>query len=133
MTQEFVYCPTDEDSFDNLEDAVAFVGNHASNLDDAIGWVIEVNKKLPATHSSFVDGSGIAEYITERATDEYGEFAEDYLSDVICDEDLQRYLENIIIEFLNDHAKQPTFWMVGENVDNIIVDRELLDKYGVEF
>lgn len=133
MTQEVVYCPTGEDSFDSLEDAITFVGNHASNLDDAIGWVIEVNKKLPATHSSFVDGSGIAEYIAERATDEYGEFADDYLSDVICDEDLARHLENIIIEFLNDHVKAPTCWMVGSSVDSIIVDKDLLEKYGVEF
>lgn len=132
-TQEVVYCPTGEDSFLTLQEAFEFIESVADDYDDANGWVIEVCKKIPATHKEFVHGDGIAEYIAERAYDNYGEYAEDYLNELIGNKELQEQLESLIVGFIEKNAAQPTFFTVGECVDSIIVDDELLKQHGINF
>lgn len=47
MSDNVFYCIDDERSFESLQDAVECIGEIASNLDDALGWVISVHKKAP--------------------------------------------------------------------------------------
>ena len=72
--------------------------------------------EVPADHSQFVNGDRLIEELQERAYDEYGEYAEDYLVDV---GDVAE-LEALIVGWLNEHAKPPTFYRV-DNMREISV------------
>lgn len=127
------YCPTDEDSFDHLGDAMNFLGNICSSREDAIGSVIDVHKKLNPTHGSFVDGQSILENIASSAYDEYSEYADDYLSEVIYDKNKAKELEELITDWLNKNAEQPSFYGSAGKVDSITVTGEMLDDHKITF
>ncbi|QHJ79203.1 MAG: hypothetical protein [Caudoviricetes sp.] len=133
MTEEVFYCTTDEDSFTDLQDAVEFIGNVSSDLNDALGWNIEVHKKYKPTHNRFVCGQQLIEYIADRAGDEFSEYSEGYLDDVMLDEAKYQELGEIVSDWLDKNSAQPTFFQSVGKIDDIIVDQALLDQYGVEF
>jgi hypothetical protein len=129
--KEVFYCPTDEDSFEDLEDAMEFIKDVATNKDDAIGWVIEVHENLKPSHNSFIDGSSIIESFANSAHDEFGEYSESYLEDVFINDEKCKELENLISDWMDKNAEQPKFYQSKGQVGVIIVDQDLLDKYEI--
>lgn len=130
---DLVYCPSDEDAFDDLRSAVEFVGNVANNEKDAIGWVINVREKAQPTHDRFIDAKDIINEMQNRACDEFSEWSDDYLNDVEFDAEKIKSLNELLEKWFDENASQPTFWQAGKDVKTIIVDKELLNKYGVEW
>lgn len=130
---DLVYCPTDEDAFDDLQSAVEFVGNVAYDEEGAIGWVINVCEKTQPSHSRFIDAKDIINQMQERSYDEFSEWSEGYLNDIEFDEEKIKSLNELLEKWFDENASQPTFWQAGKDVETIIVDKELLDKHGVEF
>lgn len=130
---DLVYRPSDEDAFDDLQSAVEFVGNVANDEKDAIGWVINVCEKIQPSHSRFIDAKDVISEMQSRAYEEHSEWSEDYLSDIEFDEEKIKSLNELLEKWFDENASQPTFWQAGKDVETIIVDKELLDKHGVEF
>lgn len=130
---DLVYCPSDEDAFDDLQSAVEFVGNVAFDKKNAIGWVINVCEKIQPSHSRFIDAKDVISEMQSRAYEEHSEWSEDYLSDIEFDEEKIKSLNELLEKWFDENASQPTFWQAGKDVETIIVDKELLDKHGVEF
>ena len=52
---------------------------------------------------------------------------------MIFDEEKIKSLNELLEKWFDENASQPTFWQAGKDVETIIVDKELLDKHGVEF
>lgn len=130
---DLVYCPSDEDAFDDLQSAVEFVGNAVFDKKNAIGWVINVCEKIQPSHSRFIDAKDVISEMQSRAYEEHSEWSEDYLSDIEFDEEKIKSLNELLEKWFDENASQPTFWQAGKDVETIIVDKELLDKHGVEF
>lgn len=130
---EVFYCPTDEDSFDDFQDAMEFVGNIAHNREDALGWVIDVHKKDRPSHKRFMDAKCLIDYMRDRACDEFSEYADDYLSDIEFNEEKIKSLNTLLEEWFDKNADYPTFYQSAGKVDSIIVDGNLLDKHGITF
>lgn len=130
---DLVYRPSDEDAFDDLQSAVEFVGNVANDEKYAIGWVINVCEKIQPSHSRFIDAKDVISEMQSRAYEEHSEWSEDYLSDIEFDEEKIKSLNELLEKWFDENASQPTFWQAGKDVETIIVDKELLDKHGVEF
>lgn len=130
---EVFYCPTDEDSFDDFQDAMEFVGNIAHNRHDALGWVIDVHKKDHPLHNRFIDARDLINDMQNKASDEFSEYADDYLSDVEFDEEKIKSLSALLEEWFDKNADHPTFYQSAGKVDSIIVDSNLLDKHGITF
>lgn len=121
-----------DDSFCELQDSLEFVGDISSNYADAIGTVIEVHKRQNETHDSFIFGSSLLENIRDAAIDNYSELAEEYLSDLINNQEKCKELEKLIGDWLGKNTEQPTFYQSGGQVDEIIVDKDLLDKHCID-
>ena len=131
--QDLVYCPTDEDTFDDLQSAVEFVGYVANDEKDTIGWVINVCEKIQPTHTRFIDAKDIINEMQGRACDEFSEWSEDYLNDVEFDDEKLKSLNELLEKWFDENASQPTFYQAGKDVKTIVVDKDLLNEYGVEF
>ena len=130
---EIVSLPSDEFAYDDLQDAMEFIGNHADSLDEAIGWNIEVCEKTQPSHSRFIDAKDIINQMQERAYDEFSEWSEDYLIDIEFNDEKIKSLNSLLEKWLDENATQPIFWQAGKNIKTIVVDKELLDKHGIEF
>lgn len=71
----------------------------------------------PYTHASFLDIEHLVEDMKERAWDEaYEDLAEAYLDDIT--DKHKRELTALILDYLNTHLDQPTFYGV-KNVEEI--------------
>lgn len=133
MSNEVLYLATDEDAFEDLQDALEFIGNIASDENDAIGWEISVCKKIQPSHNKFIDAKDLINDMQNKASDEFSEYADDYLNDVEFDDVKIKSLNSILEKWFDENSTQPTFWQSGKEIEKIIVDKELLDKYGIEF
>ena len=131
--KDLVYCPTDECAYDDLQDAVEFVGNVANDEKDAIGWVINVCEKIQPTHTRFINAKHIVSEMQNNAYDEFSEWSEDYLNDVEFDAEKIKSLNELLEKWFYENASQPTFWQAGKDVETIVVDKDLMNEYGVEF
>lgn len=131
--KSIIYCVTDEDAFDDLQDAMEFVGNIASSEKDAIGWVIDVCEKLEPSHDRFINAKDIICDMQNRACDEFSEYSDGYLNDIEFDDDKIKSLNSLLEKWFDENAAQPSFWQAGKSVDVIIVDSDLLKKYQIEF
>ena len=129
---DFVYMPTDEDVFDSLQAALEFIESVASDLNDALGWSISVCKIIKPTHRWFVRAKDIVNDMQNRASDEFSEWADDYLNDVEYDKEKLAELDLLIANWFNSNAKDPDFYQAGEEVQVIIVTKELLDEHGIQ-
>ena len=129
---DLVYMPTDEDVFDNLQAALEFSESVASDLNDALGWAISVCKIIKPTHRWFVRAKDIVNDMQNRASDEFSEWADDYLNDVEYDKEKLAELDLLIANWFNSNAKDPDFYQAGEEVQVIIVTKELLDEHGIQ-
>ena len=130
---ELIYCPTDEDSFDDLQDALEFIRDVASDLDDAVGWGIDVCEKIPFNHSYFVSASDFVNDMQNRAYEEGREYADDYLNDVEYDKEKLADLDKLISDWFNKNSEQPRFYQAGKTVNSIIVDQKLLEEHGIRW
>lgn len=130
---DLVYCPSDEDAFDDLQSAVEFVGNVANDEKDAIGWVINVCEKIQPSHSRFIDAKDVISKMQGRAYDEFSEYSDGYLNDVKFDDEKIKQLNHLLEKWFDENASQPTFYQVGKNIKTIVVDKELLDKHDISF
>lgn len=128
-----VYLTTNEDAFDNIEDAMNFIGNVASDEKDAIGWCIDICKKIEPIHSDFIDAKDLINEMQCRAYDGHSEWSEDYLSDVEYDDEKIKSLNALLEKWFDENSSQPTFWKAGEKIDCLIVTKELLDKHKISF
>ena len=128
-----VYLTTDEDAFDSIEDAMNFIGNVASDKNDAIGWVINICKKIESTHNDFIDAKDLINKMQCEAYDGHSEWSEDYLSDIEYDDEKIKALNALLEKWFDENASQPRFWKAGEEVDCLIVTKELLDKHEISF
>ena len=129
---DFVYMPTDEDVFDSIQAALEFVEEVAADLDDALGWEIKVCKIIKPTHSWFVRSKDLVNDMQNRASDEFSEWADDYLNDVECNKEKLDELDALITNWFSSNAEQPNFYQAGEEVKTIIVTKELLDEHGID-
>lgn len=129
---DLVYMPTDEDVFDSLQAALEFIESVASDLNDALGWEIKVCKIIKPTHSWFVRSKDLVNDMQNRASDEFSEWADDYLNDVEYDKEKLAELNLLIANWFSSNAKEPDFYQAGEEVQVIIVTKELLDEHGIQ-
>jgi len=129
---DLVYMPTDEDVFDSLQAALEFIESVASDLNDALGWSISVRKIIKPTHTWFVGAKDIVNDMQNRASDEFSEWADDYLNDVEYDKEKLAELNLLIANWFSSNAKEPDFYQAGEEVQVIIVTKELLDEHGIQ-
>jgi len=129
---DLVYMPTDEDVFDSLQAALEFIESVASDLNDALGWSISVCKIIKPTHSWFVRSKDLVNDMQNRASDEFSEWADDYLNDVEYDKVKLAELDLLIANWFSSNAKEPDFYQAGEEVQVIIVTKELLDEHGIQ-
>ena len=129
---DLVYMPTDEDVFDSLQAALEFIESVASDLNDALGWSISVCKIIKPTHRWFVRAKDIVNDMQNRASDEFSEWADDYLNDVEYDKEKLAELDLLIANWFSSNAKEPDFYQAGEEVQIIIVTKELLDEHGIQ-
>ena len=129
---DLVYMPTDEDVFDSLQAALEFIESVASDLNDALGWSISVCKIIKPTHRWFVGAKDIVNDMQNRASDEFSEWADDYLNDVEYDKEKLAELDLLIANWFSSNAKEPDFYQAGEEVQIIIVTKELLDEHGIQ-
>lgn len=129
---DLVYMPTDEDVFDSLQAALEFIESVASDLNDALGWSISVCKIIKPTHTWFVRAKDIVNDMQNRASDEFSEWADDYLNDVEYDKEKLAELDLLIANWFSSNAKEPDFYQAGEEVQIIIVTKELLDEHGIQ-
>ena len=86
-------------------------------MDDLEGWhdlgeevTIYEGEKIPFHHASFFSVDTIVEQMQDNAYDRVPEFSESYLEDFTVEN--KRALQDLIIRFFNDHAKQPNFYAV---------------------
>jgi hypothetical protein len=128
-----VYCPSYEHVYDNLQDAIWFIGNVANDEKDAIGWSINVCEKIQPKHNSFMNAKDLINEMQNRAYEEHSEWSEDYLSDVEFDDEKIKSLNLLLEKWFDENASQPTFYRAGKDVKTIVVDKNLLNEYGVEF
>ena len=133
MSNEVLYLATDEDAFEDLQDALEFIGNIASDENDAIGWSISVCKKIQPSHRRFIDARDLINDMQNKASDEFSEYSDDYLNDVEFDDVKMKSLNDILEKWFDENSEQPAFWQSGKEIKKIIVDKELLDKYEIEF
>lgn len=127
------YCTTDESSHETIQEAVEFIGDHASSLKDALGWVIEIHEKDHPTHDRFVDGESLIEMFEQNAYDNFSEYAEDYLGDIFANKDKCKELELLVSDWLDKNAQQPSFYQSKKKVGSIVVDQELLNNHDITF
>ena len=128
---ELLYCPTDEDCFSDLQGAIEFIGDVACSEKDAIGWVINVCKKIQPEHYSFINSKDLIGEMQVRASDEFSEWASDYLNDIEFDKEKIKSLDKLLKSWFDENAKQPNFYQAGQQENTIIVDKKLLNKYGI--
>ena len=131
--KDLVYCPNDDCLYDDLQGAVEFIGSVASDEKDAIGWVINVCEKIQPKHTRFIDAKDIINEMQGRACDEFSEWSEYYLNDVEFDDEKIKSLNELLEKWFDENASQPTFCQAGKDVKTIVVDKNLLNEYGVEF
>ena len=83
-------------------------GNNCDTLWIAVKNTVSPNDVIPdlADHA--------IEMIADNAFDNYGEFAEDYLMDVSVKQtdELDVEIKNVIINWMEKHSLQPTFYLV---------------------
>ena len=130
---ELVYRVSDEDLFDSLEKAMTFIGEISSDADDAIGAVIDVYEKVAPSHGCFFSAEGIIEDMQNSASDNYSEWADDYLNDVEFDNEKLKSLSDLLSKWFDENAKQPLFFQSGKHVSHIVVDEKLLTEHGVKW
>ena len=130
---DLVYLPTDEDAFEDIQDAMNFIESFASDKKDAIGWVIDVCEKVQPTHGRFINAKDIIYDMQNRASDEFSDYADDYLNDVEFDDEKINSLNSLLKDWFDRNSGQPYFWQAVKSVDSIIVDEELLEKYDINF
>ena len=131
--ENLVYCPSYEYAYDNLQDAVKFIGNVANNEEDVIGWGINVCEKIKPTHNRFLNAKDLISEMQGRAYEQHSEWSEDYLSDVEFDDEKIKSLNLLLEKWFDENALQPTFYQAGKHIKTIVVDKNLLNEYGVEF
>lgn len=99
---------------DNWEDELEDVIQQAYDDGAAIGAAIKITQgdSIKAEHSDFVTGSSIIEYISERAYDEYGEWSEEYLTEVSNNKEKSEEFKKLIVNWLSENAESPGFYRV---------------------
>lgn len=128
---EVFYSVDDEQSEDDLKDALQRIADQASTLTELLSWIIDVHKKRQPVHNYFVRADSILEDMACCASDEFSEHADDYLNDVIFDKEKISDLGKIISEWLDENASQPNFWISDGIIDRIQVTQELLDIHDI--
>lgn len=97
----------DGETFMELEDVLDSLQDDFVNGEKVI---IEKGTSVKAKHDEFVTPYNWLEEFQNRAYDNYGEWAEDYLSDVSLEK--AKELQVLVTEWLNKNAKEPSFYKV---------------------
>lgn len=132
-SDNFYYIADYEYSCESLEDAINHIFNYSKTFEDAQTKVIEKHEKRQCKHSEFIDGESILEHIAERAYDNHGDYAEDYLGDLMSDKDKVLELEKLITNFIENNSAQPTFYESSKLMETISITPELFAQFGLVF
>ncbi len=108
-----IYYSTDEETFnyESLDEALCGIFECDDILN--VGSVVTVYSGEPITNkaSGYLSGN-LVEDMQERAYDDAGEFAEDYLSGAGIEEqnELLKELSDVVDKWADKHKLQPTFY-----------------------
>jgi len=111
---------TCSEEFGSREEAIQF------GMEEAKEWGVEQfhvgTKEEDLNGLVYFDAEDILENIQERAYDEVGEVADDYVDDVTWEQlaELQDTLKDVLKEWFTKHQHYPTFYAV-HNVETIEV------------
>lgn len=90
-------------------------------------WTGEVIKQQAG---AFFGGRDTVEYMQERAYDEAGEFAEDWLADVTKEQEAE--LHDAIVKAINEwadkHGLHPTFYTVENTEAHVVTEADVEDR-----
>lgn len=119
------YSTNNEDWSTDVESVYEYFANEVEVGEKVEYWIGEGKQQ---THESFVDAMDIIERMREQACNEYDDFAEAYL-DELSGENVKQ-LEALLLNFFNEHAKQPTFFMVvkAEKIEGWWNGEEIVSK-----
>lgn len=79
-------------------------------LEDGEIETVEVGIKVPIYHKDLINLRYLTEQMEEYAYDMAEEYSESYLKDLTTEK--AKELEELIINWLNENVKQPTFYQV---------------------
>ena len=71
-------------------------------------------EKVQKKHFDYIDGDDIIEMMTNRAYDDFDDFAENYCKE-LEEPEHKKEIEKLILNYLNKNVKQPDFFEV-ENI-----------------
>lgn len=112
MADEFVYS-LDNEWFDDFDSVMDFVN---SEYEPGSRVTLYKGRPVPVTHEDVVKRcffkGHLLEFLQEAAYDEYGEVAENYLTD-LGEGDEESIIDEIVI-FLNENVKEPNFYTVKD-------------------
>ena len=84
---------------------------------------IYVADKIEKTHSAYLNIDNLLESMADRAWDDANELAESYCDTLNkIDKDHKKNIEKLIIDYMNKHISQPSFYHV-DNVRKISVEQ----------
>lgn len=97
----------DGDFFETENEAVMDYFKHQP---DATG--VHVGQALMVTSEMVVDEDAILEHMGEAAYENYGEWAEDWWSNIVADKELNKDVKEAIVKLLKKHKQEPSFWTI---------------------
>ena len=83
--------------------------------------VIYKAEKVEQRHLNFININYLVESMQDRASDEVGEWAEDYLIDLEKEKNKKSELESLICDWLNKNVSDINFFKV-ENINKITLE-----------
>ena len=119
-TPEFIYS-LDGERFDEYDNIMEEIYNTYE-----VGEKIAISKGRPKkiTHWDFVKDMDLIGSLIDMATDEDGDFSDDYLNDVTPD--IQKKILRDLCMSLDKHAKQPNYCRVEDITEEIVTVKDSL-------
>ena len=129
MSKVYLASCNDELLFDDLEECVQFI---VDNSEHPLTKAIDVFEKYQPEHKDLLDIECLLENMQCQAEDIGGEYAEGYTDSVYYDKDKQSELFNVVLEWMNENLKQPTFYTAGKLLETIDVTEDLCKSFNID-
>ena len=129
MSKVYLASCNDELLFDDLEECVQFI---VDNSEYPLTKTIDVFEKYQPEHKDLLDIECLLENMQCQAEDIGGEYAEGYTDSVYYDKDKQSELFNVVLEWMNENLKQPTFYTAGKLLETIDVTEDLCKSFNID-